>query len=64
MIDAPSGEAPEQAPKCDLVDIESYGGGIRVFTPVLIVWGTWIYIGGRSTPVEQQGSHKGGGRAW
>ena len=23
--------------------------------------GTWIYIGGRSTLVEQRGSHKGGG---
>ena len=25
--------------------------------------GTWIYIGGRSMSVEQQGSHEGGGRA-
>ena len=25
--------------------------------------GTQIYIGGRSTSVEQQGAHKGGGRA-
>ena len=25
--------------------------------------GTWIYIGGRSTSVEQHGPHKGGGRA-
>ena len=23
----------------------------------------WIYIGGRSTSVEQQGAHEGGGRA-
>ena len=28
MIDAPSGGAPEQAPRWDLVDIESCGGGI------------------------------------
>ena len=26
--------------------------------------GTWVYIGGRSTSVEQQGPHKGGGRTW
>ena len=30
MIDTPSGRAPEKAPRWDLVDIESYGGGIRV----------------------------------
>ena len=42
MIDAPSGGAPEQAPRWDLVDIESYGGGIRVLAPYLIVWG---YVG-------------------
>ena len=39
MIDDPSGGAPEQAPRWDLVDIESYGGGIRVLAPYLIVWG-------------------------
>ena len=39
MIDALSGGAPEQAPRWDLVDTESYGGGIRVLAPVLIVWG-------------------------
>ena len=64
MIDAPSGGAPEQAPRWDLVDTESYGGGIRVLALYMIVWGMWIYIGGRSTSVEQQGAHKGGGRAW
>ena len=42
MIDAPSGGAPEQAPRWDLVDTESYGGGIRVLDPYLIVWG---YVG-------------------
>ena len=55
---------PEHAPRWNLVDAESCGGGIRVLAPVLIVWGTWIYIGGRSTSVEQQGAHEGGGRAW
>ena len=42
MIDAPSGGAPEKAPRWDLVDTESYGGGIRFLAPVLIVWG---YVG-------------------
>ena len=39
MINAPSGGAPEKAPRWDLVDTESYGGGIRVLAPVLIVSG-------------------------
>ena len=34
-----SGGAPEQAPRWDLVDTESCGGGIRFLAPVLIVWG-------------------------
>ena len=42
MVDAPSDGAPEQAPRWDLVDTESCGGGIRVLAPYLIVWG---YIG-------------------
>ena len=64
MIDAPSGGAPEQAPRWDLVDIESYGGGIRVLAPYLIVWGyvgiyrRKEYVGGAT------GAHEGGGRAW
>ena len=41
-MDAPSGRAPEQAPRWDLMDTESYGGGIRVLSPSLIVWG---YVG-------------------
>ena len=64
MVDAPSGRALEQAPRWDLVDIESCGSGIRVFAPYLIIWGyVDIYIGGRTTSVEQQGAHEGGGRA-
>ena len=63
-MDTPSGGAPEQAPRWDLMDTESYGGGIRVLAPYLIVWGyVGIYMGGRSTSVEQQGAHEGGGRA-
>ena len=42
MIDAPSGGAPEKAPRWDLVDIESYGGGIRVLALYVVVWG---YVG-------------------
>ena len=42
MIDAPSGRAPEQAPRWDLMDAESCGGEIRFLAPVLIVWG---YVG-------------------
>ena len=64
MIDAPSGGALEQAPRRDLVATESYGGGIRVLAPYLIVWG---YVGiyrRRSMSVEQQGAHEGGRRAW
>ena len=41
-MDAPSGGAPEQAPRWDLVDTESCSGGIRVLAPYLIVWG---YVG-------------------
>ena len=64
MIDAPSGGAPKKAPRWDLMDTESYGGGIRVLAPYLIVWGYVGIIGGRRMSVEQQGAHKGGGRAW
>ena len=41
-MDTPSGGAPEQAPRWDLVDTGSYGGGIRVLAPYLIIW--W-YVG-------------------
>ena len=52
MIDAPSGGAPEQAPRWDLVDTEGCGGGIRFLAHVLIVWGYVViyrrkeYVGG------------------
>ena len=42
VIDAPSGGAPEQAPRWDLVDTESCDGGIRFLDPYLIIWG---YVG-------------------
>ena len=60
MIDAPSGGAPEQAPRWDLVDTESYGGGIRVLAPVLIVWG-YVDIYRRK---EYVGGATGGPRGW
>ena len=37
-----SGGAPEQAPRWDLVDTESCGGGIRFLAPYLFVGG---YVG-------------------
>ena len=41
-MDAPSGGAPEQAPRWDLVGAEVCRGGIRFLAPYLIVWG---YVG-------------------
>ena len=63
VIDAPSGGAPEKAPRWDLMGPEGCGGGIRFLAPYLVVWGTQVYIGGRSKSVEQRGAHEGGGRA-
>ena len=60
MMDAPSGGALEQAPRWDLVDTESYGGGIRVFAPFLIVWG---YVGIYRRK-EYVGGATGGPRGW
>ena len=60
MIDAPSGGALEQAPRWDLMDTESYGGGIRVLTPSLIVWG---YVGIYRRK-EYVGGATGGPRGW
>ena len=63
MIDAPSGGAPEQAPRWDLVGTEGCGGGIKFLAPYLIVWGyvgiyrRKEYVGGAT------GGHEGGGRA-
>ena len=60
MIDAPSGGASEKAPRWDLVDTESYGGGIRVLAPYLIVWG-YVDIYRRK---EYVGGATGGPRGW
>jgi len=63
MINAPSGGAPEKAPRWDLSGTEGCVGGIRFSWCSWMFGGTWIYIGGRSTSVEQRGAHEGGGRA-
>ena len=66
MVDAPSGGAPEQAPRLYLVDRESYSGGIRVLAPSLIVWG-YIgiyrrkeYVGGATEGPLGRGARPGG----
>src|SRR3954468_16764626 len=53
-----SGGAPEQAPRWDLVDTESCGGGIRFLAPSLVVWG---YVGIYRRK-EYVGGAKGGPR--
>ena len=69
MIDAPSGGAPEQAPRWDLVDTESCGSGIRFLAPVLIVWGyvgiyrRKEYVGGAPRGPRGRGRALGGVRA-
>ena len=60
MIDAPFGGAPEQSPRWDLVDTGSYGGGISVLTPYLIIWG---YVGIYRRK-EYIGGATGGPRGW
>ena len=66
MIDAPSDGAPEQASRWDLVDTESYDGGIRVLAPYLVVWGyvgiyrRKKYVGGRPTGPRDRGARPGG----
>ena len=66
MVDALSGGAPEQAPRWDLVDTESCGGGIRFLAPSLIVWGyvdiyrRKKYVGGASRGPRCRGRALGG----
>ena len=66
MIDAPSGGAPKQAPRWDLVDTESCGGGIRFLAPSPIVWGyadiyrRKKYVGGASRGPRGRGCALGG----
>ena len=60
MMTALSGGAPEQAPRWDLVDTESCGGGIRFLAPYLFVWG---YVGIYRRK-EYVGGATGGPRGW
>ena len=55
-----SGGALEQAPRWDLVDTESCGGGIRFLSPPLFVWG-YVGIYRRKKYV---GGAIGGPRGW
>ena len=59
-MDSPSGGAPMTAPRCDLVDTESYSGGIRVLAPYLVVWG---YVGIYRRK-EYVGGATGGPQGW
>ena len=67
MVDAPSGGAPEQAPRWDLVDTEGCGGGIRFLVPVLIIRGyvgiyrRKEYVGGALRGPRGRGRAQGGG---
>ena len=56
----PSGGAPEQAPRWDLVDTESWGGGIRFLALLLIVCG---YVGIYRRK-EYVGGATGGPQGW
>ena len=66
VIDAPSGGAPEQAPRWDLVGTEGCGSGIRFLAPYLIVWGyvgicrRKEYVGGATGGPRGRGRAQGG----
>ena len=66
MIDSPSDGALEKALRWDLVDTESYGGGIRFLAPSPVVWGyVDIYrrkkcVGGASRGPRGRGARPGG----
>ena len=66
VIDAPFGGAPEQAPRWDLVDTESCGGGIRFLAPSLNAWGyvgiyrRKEYVGGATGGPQGWRAHLGG----
>ena len=66
MIDASSDGAPEQAPRWDLVDTESCGGGIRFLAPSPIIWGyvdiyrRKKYVGGAPRGPRGRGHALGG----
>ena len=63
---SPSGRVPEQAPRWDLVDTESCGGGIRFLAPPLIdsgyvdIYRRKKYVGGASRGPQGRGRALGG----
>ena len=59
-MDAPSGGAPERAPRWDLVGTEGCGCGIRFLAPYLVVWG-YVGIYRRTQYVD---GATGGPRGW
>ena len=65
MISAPSGGAPEKAPRWDLMGTEGCGGGIRFLAPYLVVWGyvgiyrRKKYVGGATRAHEGGGAPRG-----
>ena len=67
MINAPSGGAPEKAPRWDLTGTEGCGGGIRFLALYLVVWGyvgiyrRKEYVGGATGgPTRVEGAPWGG----
>ena len=68
MLNAPSGGAPEKAPRWDLTGTEGCGGGIRFLAPYLIVWGyvgiyrRKEYVGGATRGPRGWRARLGGGR--
>ena len=66
MIDAPSGGAPEKAPRWDLVDTKCHDDVIRFSAPYLVVWGyvgiyrRKEYIGGATEGPRGRGARLGG----
>ena len=66
MINAPSGEAPEKAPRWDLMGAEGCGGGNRVlalymmFPGYMGIYRSKKYVGGRPRGPRDRGHPTGG----
>ena len=66
MVDSPSDRTPAKAPRWDLVDTESCGGGIRFLALYLFVWGyvgiyrRKEYVDDRSRGPRDRGARPGG----
>ena len=63
MIDAPSGEVPEKAPRWHLTGTEGCGSGKVVPWLPWMFWGIRVYIGERIRSGELRGAHMLGGHA-